>query len=79
MRWFLAVVAGVLVTVATAPVLCTSSSAMRITDTCISAFGHDISGLVPGGYAAARVAAVLLGVLVAVALGTLPRRRAAMH
>jgi hypothetical protein len=61
MNWSLGIAVGVFVIAATAPWLCGGSSGGP--DHCVSVVNLDLSTLLPGGITAARVVALLLGVL----------------
>jgi hypothetical protein len=73
MNWSLGAAVGVLVIAATAPWLCGGSEG--VADQCVSVVGLDMSAWLPGGITAARVAALLLGVLAGVAMAMLLRRK----
>ena len=74
MNWSLGVAVGVLVVAATAPWLCVGSSGGP--DHCVSVVNLDLSAWVPGGITAARVVALLLGVLAGLTVAMLfPRKQ----
>lgn len=73
MNWSLGVAVGVLVTAATAPWLCGGSSGGA--EQCVSVVGLDMAALLPGGITAARVVALLIGVLAGLTVAMLVRRK----
>ncbi len=73
MNWSLGGAVGILVIAATAPWLCAGSEGSA--DQCVSVVGLDMSALLPGGITAARVVALLLGVLAGVMVAMLLRRK----